>query len=235
MGSVLRIRCPAEGLAGSGFLHRSGAIVTADHVVKDCSDIVVTDAAGTSTPATREAGDARLDLALLRPATTLDARALPISMRADLTIGTQVSTWGFPRGYSGRVPLLSVGYLAGLQLTRLDDGTVSRQWMVNAAFNRGNSGGPLVLVETGEVIGVVTSKVAPISPLAEEALRALEERRDGPISEIAKPDGSRVAMTESQMVALVLDDLRGQVQLVIGTAATAAGLRSFLEAHGIEP
>ena len=54
-----------------------------------------------------------------------------------------------------------------------------RQWVVNAAFNRGNSGGPVVLIETGEVIGVVSSKLAPISPTAKSALDALEQQKSG--------------------------------------------------------
>jgi S1-C subfamily serine protease len=34
--SVLRVLCPEKDTGGTGFLHKSGNIITADHVVRDC-------------------------------------------------------------------------------------------------------------------------------------------------------------------------------------------------------
>ena len=56
-------------------------------------------------------------------------------------------------------------------------GTTINRWCVNAASNSGNSGGPLLDIENGEVIGVVSSKLAPISDLAKAALSALEGQK----------------------------------------------------------
>jgi hypothetical protein len=75
--------------------------------------------------------------------------------------------------------MLSVGYLAGIDAARLANGNIIRQWIVNAAFNSGNSGGPLILIETGAVFGVVLSKLAPISPDAATILRLLESQNYG--------------------------------------------------------
>jgi len=109
------------------------------------------------------ASDNERDISVLKPAVTITGTPLSISSREDFTVGTQVSTWGFPGGYFGVSPMLSVGYLSGIDGIRTASGTVIRQWVVNAAFNSGNSGGPLLHIETGEVIGVVSSKLAPIN------------------------------------------------------------------------
>lgn len=204
--SVVRVLCPKEDSAGTGFLHKSGRIITAEHVVRGCSEILVLPATGPLTKASVLAKDADADLALLGLDSPLALPALPISKRTDFTIGTQVSTWGFPGGYVGRAPLLSVGYLAGLDGTRAPAGRIIRQWIVNAAFNRGNSGGPLLHIETGEVIGVVSSKLAPISPTAKSALDALVNQKSGFVYEATRPDGSKATFSEGQVVGLVLDE-----------------------------
>jgi S1-C subfamily serine protease len=233
--SVVRIICPRKDSAGSGFLHKSGKIVTAHHVVANCSEILVAPASGAPVKATVTASDEELDLTLLAPVSALTAPSLPISTRTNFSIGTQVSTWGYPGGYSGAVPLLSVGYLAGLEAGKAPSGRVIRRWVVNAAFNRGNSGGPLVLIETGEVIGVVSSKLAPISPTAKSALDALEKQQSGFTYGATRPDGSKFTMSEGQVIGLVLNELRNQVQLVIGKAVLVDDVRNFLKAQGVEP
>ena len=88
-----------KAIEASGFLHKSGKILTAEHVVCNCSEIVIVPPSGSPVKATVAAKDDVLDLALLVPATPLVAPSLPISARTKLTIGTQVSTWGFPGGY----------------------------------------------------------------------------------------------------------------------------------------
>jgi len=48
-----------------------------------------------------------------------------------------------------------------------------------------------------------------------------------------KPDGSKVAYTEGQLVGEVLQYLRGQVQLVIGYAVAPDDLLKFLKARNV--
>ena len=71
--SVMRVVCKSTYMAGTGFLHKSGRIISAAHVVSGCpqSDIVIV------TPSQKEVTvksletDSQLDLALiLRPKTS---------------------------------------------------------------------------------------------------------------------------------------------------------------------
>src|SRR6266446_288068 len=172
--SVVRVICVQENSAGTGFLHNSGNIITAEHVVHGCIQPTIILPDGSQSVTTLIASDQENDLALLKPASPINATSLQIAVNGNFAVGTQVSTWGFPGGYSGLLPMLSVGYLAGIDGFRIASGKIIRQWVVNAAFNAGNSGGPLIQIETGAVIGVVSSKLAPISAQAAQILRALE-------------------------------------------------------------
>ena len=148
--SVVRVICPKDNSSGTGFLHKSERIITAHHVVSGCSEILVIDSKAVAIKASLLAGNLDLDLAILSTEHGIKAKALPISTRdgKQLAIGTQVSTWGYPGGYDGFAPILTVGYLSGLQAFKTKSGRIVTQWIVNAAFNRGNSGGPVIHIET---------------------------------------------------------------------------------------
>jgi hypothetical protein len=131
--------------------------------------------------------------------------------------------------------MLSVGYLAGIDALKTASGKIIRQWVVNAAFNGGNSGGPLVHVETGAVFGVVSSKLAPISKQTADILQALENQKSGFTYNATTADGKTVTYTEGQLIGMVLNELRRQVQLVIGKAVLLEDIKDFLKANKIEP
>lgn len=235
LATVFRVICPDKGVQGTGFLHQSGTVITARHVIRDCRRPIVVLTSGQAIGASVTAEDPDLDLALLKPETPIPGQALRISKAESLGVGLQVSTWGFPGGYFGSQPMLTVGYLAGVEPVRTESGKVVAQWVVNAAFNHGNSGGPIVDVSRGEVIGVVDSKLTPLSEKAIGALRALQGQHSGFVYNYTMADGSAEQMSEGQVVALVLDELREQVQLVIGNAITLGDLKTFLLSHGIAP
>jgi hypothetical protein len=217
--SVFRILCPSINSSGTGFLHKSGVIITAGHVVSNCNAVI----------------DDKYDLALLRTKSKIKGKSLPICSSESLLIGSQISTWGYPTGYTGGVPLLTSGYLSGIQSFQVDSGQNVRKWVVNAAFNSGNSGGPLLEIENGEVIGVVSSKLAPIPKFVESALNALKNSKGGFMYTKTNPDGTEEPISQAQIVELVLQYLRSQTQLVIGYAATLDDLKKFLISNGIEP
>jgi S1-C subfamily serine protease len=233
--SVMRVICQQQDSQGTGFLHKSGMIITAAHVVKDCIAPKLLLPSNAVVESTIEGSDLDFDFAILRPATAITAKALAITNKETLNIGAQLSTWGFPGGYFGLKPMLSIGVLSGQDAIRTEGGKIVGQYVVNAAFNSGNSGGPLLEVESGDVVGVVVSKLAPISDTTMLALKAIQENHTGVVYNASRPDGTAVQLVEGQVIAMVLDDLRKQVQLVIGRAAMSGDLKNFLRYHGINP
>jgi hypothetical protein len=131
--------------------------------------------------------------------------------------------------------MLSVGYLAGIDAYQISPGKIIRKWVVNAAFNGGNSGGPLIHIETGAVFGVVSSKLAPISQETAQILTALENQNSGFVYNATTSDGKPITFTEGQLIGKVLNELRRQVQLVIGQAVLQEDLIAFLKANKIDP
>lgn len=233
--SVLRIICGQQGTFGTGFLHRSGFVISANHVVNGCPQPILLLSNGAQIGATVIATDSDHDLALIKPATPIKAPGFPISARSYFAIGSRVATWGFPAGYSGLLPLMTFGYLSGVDGQPTPSGKIARLWVVNAAFNSGNSGGPLVESKNGEVIGVVSRKLAPVSLQTLQILNALEQQNSGFLYTVTMPDGSNETLTEGQLIGKALNDLRGQVQLVIGEAVTVDDLRTFLKDQKITP
>lgn len=234
---VLRVICRPTSLGGTGFLHSSGNVMTAAHVVKDCKPqdlILVTPGGQTFTVASVDADDV-LDLALVKPSSKLPGHPLSIAPVSPPEIGMQVATWGYPGGYGGLAPLLSVGYLAGTQDFKYPSGTVVQRWVVNAAFNGGNSGGPVLSLENGSIVGVVSSKLAPVPDGIATILDLLSKQTSGLIYEGTKPDGTKVTYTEGQLIGEVLQYLRGQVQLVIGYAVSPDDIAKFLKTRNIAP
>lgn len=215
--AVYRVFCPDRDRVGTAFGHRSGRILTAAHVVDGCdlSKLMVIAPSDATTRVSSAVAAADVDLALLTPTITDFVKAGLLLFAGDsLDIGTQVTAWGFPEGYGGSAPLLSVGYLAGSA-----DVAGTRKWVVNGAFNGGNSGGPLLETKGATVIGVISSKHAPMPKDLEVELESLEKK------------GSR----EGKRIARILQHLRRQTQLVIGFATVTNDLRVFLRKHGVEP
>lgn len=234
--SVFRVICNETTSYGTGFLHKSGNVITAAHVVDGCNHPVVAMLDNTTViPADVLKIDSERDLALLKPRKKIESETLSISNAPTLQLGSEISFWGFPAGYTGISPMLSVGYLSGVDGVPTKSHKLIAQLVVNAAINHGNSGGPVVLVETGEVIGVADNKIAPLSSTALSALAALQVQGSGIIYTAKKADGSQQTFSEGQIVAMVLEELRQQVQLVIGHAVMLGDLRAFLKESGVEP
>lgn len=232
--ACMRVICHTTNSVGTGFLHKSGRVITAEHVVRGCTAPELLLANLTTVKAKVVAVDNVLDLAILEPEISISAPSMTLSGGSNFAVGAHVSTWGYPGGYQGAAPMLSAGYLAAMDAHLIAGRQISK-WVVNAAFNSGNSGGPLLLIETGEVIGVVSSKLAPISAAAQQALAVLESNTSGICFEQRLSDGSTRTLVESQIVAMIMNELRGQVQLVIGYAVLLDDLRGFLTSNGIAP
>ena len=233
--SVLRVVDINKNTSGTGFVHKSGIVITAEHVVSSCEvkDIILILSTGQKVRVKSIIKDSNRDLAILHPETDLNVRTLTISQAPTLKIGDQVAAWGFPSGYRGLRALLTVGYLSGED--RPGPENTPWQWVINAAFNSGNSGGPVVRLEDSSVIGVVSSKLAPLPKPTELALKALSETKYGMQYTKREPGKEPVKVSEAQVVADVLEYLRSQTQLVLGFAVKLGELRGFLKENSIEP
>jgi len=236
--AVVRVICPASDNTGTGFLHPSGWIITAAHVVANCKseDIIVIPPDGVQLNVVDARIDQKLNLAALKLKNELKIPPLFISRTStnQLVIGSQVGIWGFPVGYNSSAPLLAVGYISGSDRVRTELGLSPTRLVVNAAFNSGNSGGPVIDIEDGTVIGVVSSKLAPVPQIIQDALRALQNQHSGFIYTAKSADGKEVTISEGQIIGAVLDYLRSQTQLVVGHAVTADDLHTFLKDKKIE-
>ena len=82
----------------------------AEHVVSGCTKVTVLPAQSKPVEALVVATAEELDLAILKLESPMDVPPLTISGNDKSAIDDKVTTWGFPEGYRGRNPLLSVGY-----------------------------------------------------------------------------------------------------------------------------
>jgi len=148
---------PSPSLAqGSGFfISPDGLVVTNNHVVEDAEDITVTMENGDKYPATLVGADPRTDVALIK--VKADGKTFPhveFSTK-DPRVGDWVLAVGNPFGLGGTV---TAGIISA---HNRDIGSGPYDYLqIDAAVNRGNSGGPSFDLD-GNVIGVNTAIFSP--------------------------------------------------------------------------
>lgn len=233
INSVYMIVCPETGQKGTGFLLRSGYIMTNWHVVEGStiSRLRAISSRGGEVNFNDSIVDQNRDLAALLPSEAIDG-GLDVADEEDTSVGTRVSTWGYPLGYNGPAPLLTIGYLSGFNEVR-PSGSVVKHLVVNGAFNPGNSGGPLFIAGQDEVIGVVVSKHAPIPRTVASALQALANNPSGMQYTGRDVQGNERSFSEAQIVADLLHYFRGLIQVVIGEAIAGSEVVAFLTENNI--
>lgn len=231
--SVFMVFNPRASKKGTGFLLETGYLVTNEHVVRGCTaqELQIISNKSTRHVPRNLLVDQGRDLAVMQ----IDlAGGLAIG---DVVpeVGVQVSTWGYPLGYNGPAPLLAVGHLAGFEASTPEGSTKQavRRLVVNAAFNGGNSSGPLFVAGDANVIGVVVSKHAPIPSFLTSAIQALASNQSGVVFTATDEAGGTRQFVESQVVAEVLQYFRDMTQVVIGEAIAASELIDFLNENNI--
>ncbi|NQV80167.1 MAG: DegQ family serine endoprotease [Alphaproteobacteria bacterium] len=144
-----------QGL-GSGFIvSADGYIVTNDHVAGDAEKIVVILQDGREFIAQRIGRDPKTDLALLK----IDGVHLPFVKFADATprVGEWVIAVGSPFGLGNTV---TAGIVSAHGRSLGPNGPYDGFMQIDAAINRGNSGGPAFNLRV-EVVGVNTAIFSP--------------------------------------------------------------------------
>jgi serine protease Do len=141
---------------GSGFIiSPDGLVVTNNHVVEDAEDISVTLENGDKYPATLIGTDPRTDVALIK--VKADNKTLPHVEFTDKDprVGDWVLAVGNPFGLGGTV---TAGIISA---HNRDIGSGPYNYLqIDAAVNRGNSGGPSFNLD-GKVIGMNTAIFSP--------------------------------------------------------------------------
>ncbi len=224
------------GKKGSGFLYKDLGIITNEHVVRDCNlnDIFAIDSKGNKISFVDIVVDQNKDLAFLKPKIALKG-GLEIDTKIEPKPGVQISIWGYPLAYNGPAPLLSIGYISGFKEHKeTKDSQSVKHFVVNGAFNPGNSGGPIFITGQDKVIGVVVNKHAPISQFLLSAIEVLAKNKSGLIYTAKDSKGIETKFAESQIVAQLLNHLRTLTQVMIGEAIESSELIQFIEENDIE-
>lgn len=142
--------------SGSGFvISADGFIVTNNHVVENADSVTVSFDDGVDHAATVIGTDPRTDLALLKIDGASDLPFVEFS-DTEVRVGDWVVAVGNPFGLGGTVT-------AGIVSARgrdINPNSYGDFIQVDAAINRGNSGGPAFNVE-GQVVGVNTAIFTP--------------------------------------------------------------------------
>jgi S1-C subfamily serine protease len=223
---------------GTGFLHKSGVVITAAHLIAggDTSSIKILSPRNETFTITNMVLDTLLDLAILWPAKPINAPAFPLAYTNTIQIGSQIFVWGFPRGYSGQNPLLVVGYVAGHEMTPVASNLVTMRMEINAAISAGQSGAPLVQADNGNVIGmVVGATVDAAPPRILEALQILDQIGNRTVAVTNTATGESKTVSEGQLLREVVTYLKSLEQQNIGDVVPGATLARFLQRNGIEP
>ncbi len=231
---VFLVLCKDTGSKGTGFLLANGYVITNLHVITGkLENIVLVSYDGQEIKCQKWYFDInkKLDLIILIPQISLSG-GLELSSNEITNIGTPVHTWGYPLGYQGPAPLLSVGYLAGFKEFQYK-GSIFRHLVVNGAFNKGNSGGPLFRADDNKVIGVVVSKHVPLSDAHASGIQALAANPHGVTFTRVDQKGNKKTISKSQMIADILLGYRDLIQVMIGEAICISELLTFLKAMAL--
>lgn len=152
--SVIQIEGQNEfqTVTGSGFLYNDrGDIITNAHVIQEMDSLYVRTANAQLYPAAIVGISEETDIAVIRVPQLANSDHLPLSEEiAD--IGEEIIALGSPHGFQNTVTL---GIISGTERDFQVDGfDYSNVYQISAQITHGNSGGPLIKRETGEIIGI---------------------------------------------------------------------------------
>ena len=147
---------PEEGAGSGSVLDKEGHILTNHHVVAGAQRVQVTLFDGRSYPAVLIGDDAVNDIAVLKiEADPNTLFPIPLGESTDLRVGQKVYAVGNPFGLERT---LTIGIVSSLNRTlpSRSGRTMKSIIQIDAALNRGNSGGPLISSQA-QLIGMNTA------------------------------------------------------------------------------
>lgn len=142
---------------GTGFAVGNGHVLTAYHVVKNISKVLVKSAALNNWVLCDVVKtDPVLDLALIK--TPLDLPALSLAGSDQVPMGLEITVIGYPQPrIQGMTPKITQGIINGYPSLRQQEENRG-YFQISAEISRGNSGGPL-LGPDATVIGMIQRKL----------------------------------------------------------------------------
>lgn len=136
---------------GSGFLFNTkGDIITNAHVANSMDDVVVINANGQEFNGKVIGVDSKTDVALIRVPDLAGKNPLVIDT-AQAVVGTEVVAIGSPHAKSGTT---TTGKITSVGASFTDGYSYTNLYEITAKLESGSSGGPLINVKTGNVIGI---------------------------------------------------------------------------------
>lgn len=222
--SVLNRLLTSEGSGSGSVWDQSGHILTNYHVIKGATQLVVTLHDGKQFDATVVGHDVSNDIAILKIVPE-GYELLPVQpgWSERLKVGQRVFALGSPLGLE---QTMTVGVVSSVNRTlpSLSKRTMKSIIQIDAALNRGNSGGPL-LNSSGELIGMntaIASRIGENSGIG-FAIPAATILRIAPqliqFGKVRRPSIGIVSIAETEKGLLI-------VTLEPGGPAEKAGLQS---------
>lgn len=151
--SVVMIEVERTGSVGSGFIYNNqGDIITNAHVVAGTDEVKVKLADTREYDGTIIGMSTDTDLALIRVPELKDIEPLLLAKDYPPELGDEVLALGSPLGYQNTV---TTGIISGVDRSfEIDQYHYENAYQFSAPIAPGNSGGPLILIKSGEVIGI---------------------------------------------------------------------------------
>jgi S1-C subfamily serine protease len=153
---LIFLEVPTEGTGSGSVLDKQGHILTNNHVIDGATEIKVTLFDGETYPAQLVGRDAPNDIAVLKITAPADS-LIPVEFgdSAKLKVGQLIYAIGNPFGLERT---MTTGIISSLNrsLPSKSGRTMKSIIQIDAALNRGNSGGPL-LDSRGRLIGMNTA------------------------------------------------------------------------------
>ncbi len=153
---LIFLEVPTEGTGSGSILDKSGHVLTNYHVVEGANEIKVTLFDGETYPAQLIGHDAPNDIAVLKITAPPDL-LIPVDFgdSSKLKVGQKIYAIGNPFGLERT---MTTGIISSLNrsLPSKSGRTMKSIIQIDAALNRGNSGGPL-LDSRGRLIGMNTA------------------------------------------------------------------------------
>lgn len=147
---------PMEGSGSGSVIDKQGHVLTNYHVIEGAQQVRVTLANGRSYDAGLVGQDPSNDIAVLKiDAPEEELHPVTWGVSTDLMVGQKIYAIGNPFGLERT---LTVGIISSLNRTLMSRNrrTIKNIIQIDAALNRGNSGGPL-LDSRGQLIGMNTA------------------------------------------------------------------------------